>query len=88
MTKKCYAAIMSAKENMAKIENMIGDVMHSPTRAYSTLKTVLEIVEKWNKDFGNCDPNWQPTEKETPNAASKNNVMALGAFVQDIKASA
>lgn len=80
MTKKCFAAIKSAQEDMKQIEELLDDVMHSPTKAYGTAKAVKEIAAKWNNDFADVDPTWQPPEKTT--AANAVGAKRLGAFVQ------
>lgn len=82
MTKKCFAAIKSAQETMKEIETMANETLHSPPRAYSTVKSVLSLVEKWNADFGDVDPAWSPApvkeQEDTETSAKK-----LGAFVQE-----
>lgn len=80
MNKMHYAAIKSSQENMKDIQAMAESVMHAPTTAFKTMKEILAKVEKWNHDFGNCDPAWVPPVTEKPTA--RQNAMALGAFVQ------
>ena len=82
MTKKSFAAIKSAQETMAKIEELAEQVMHKPTSAYSVMKEIKAISGKWNGDFADVDPAWQPPQKAQPQPNLRQSAMALGAFVQ------
>lgn len=52
MTKKCYACICSAKEQMKKIQSLASDP--------SNLTAIRAIASKFNSDFGDVDPDWKP----------------------------
>lgn len=82
MTKKSFAAIKSAQEIMSKIQEMSEEASHKPMTAFSTLKEILSMVEKWNADFQDCDPAWQPPQKNMQNGDVRQSAVALGAFVQ------
>lgn len=82
MTRKSFAAIKSAQEMMAKIEELAAAVEHKPTTAYRTMKEIKALAAKWNADFQDCDPAWQPPQKAAAPSAARQNAIALGAFVQ------
>lgn len=52
MTKKCYACICSAKEQMRKIQDLASEP--------SNLAAIRAIASKFNSDFGDVDPDWKP----------------------------
>ena len=79
MSKRNFAAIKSAQETMKELEALAEAATHAPTTAFKTLKEVLAKTQKWNKDFGSCDPAWMPP---TPEPSVRQTAMALGAFVQ------
>ena len=84
MTKKAFASIKSAQEVMAQIEQLAEQVAHKPTTAYATVKQIKELASKWNNDFQDVDPAWQPPKnqnQQTP-ANARQSAVALGAFVQ------
>lgn len=85
MTRKCFAAIKSGQENMDAIEKLAQDVIHKPTAAYAAVKEILALASKWNGDFGDVDPAWQPSDRnaQAPSQYNpKQRAMAMGAFIQ------
>lgn len=61
MTKKCFAAIMTAKDNSALIKEMTDTVLNGGmTKAYATIKKIAELNDTYIKQFGDIDPYWQP----------------------------
>ena len=84
MTKKCFAAIKSAQETMKYIEKAAKDALAQPDRTYAALNDIFTSAEKWNADFSDVDPAWQPPEpakepQEDPMAEAKR----LSAFIQE-----
>lgn len=81
MTRKNYAAMMCAKEQMKAMQELAEKALKKPTTAYATIKQIQEITAKWNADFSNCDAAWRPVAAvpaQQPNVLAS----ALGAFVQ------
>ena len=67
---------------MADIQTKMEDVMRKPSTAYSTAKEVKVLVEKWNRDFGDCDPAWAPPKANADTENVHRDAVALGAFIQ------
>ena len=84
MTKKCFAAIKSAQETMEYIEKTARNALTQPDRAYAALNDTLTKAEKWNADFSNVDPAWQPPEPaKEPQEDPMAEVKKLSAFIQE-----
>lgn len=68
MSRKNFAAIMTAKDDMAKIVELGADL--KVTNSYNTAKEMLAIAQKYMADFGDVDPLWTPAQlQETAPAA-------------------
>jgi hypothetical protein len=75
VTKKTYAALMSAKDYMKSIREMTQETLNltsdlKVTNAYHTaqvaseaLKAISEIAECYINDFSDVDPRWRPEHK-------------------------
>lgn len=84
MTKKCFAAIKSAQETMKDILNTAWDALARPDHEDAALNDILAKAEKWNADFGDVDPAWQPPEPEKePHEDPMAEAKKLGAFIQE-----
>ena len=72
MTRKNFAALKSAQEVMAKVQQLAAEAIADPTKALTCLTEIQSLTDKWNGDFGNCDPAWQPPmqAQSTPSAAT------------------
>lgn len=65
MSKKCYAAIMSAKEVSAEIKQLTDEVKEKGvTKAYKAVMRIAELNDKFINDFGDVDPAWSPEPKQ------------------------
>lgn len=65
MTKKCYAAIMSAKDMSAKIKELTDEVKEKGvTKAYKAIMAIAEMNDKYVADFASVDPAWSPEPKK------------------------
>ncbi len=82
MTKKCFAAIKTAQETMEYIETRAKDVLQHPERAFAALSDILAKAEKWNADFGDVDPAWQPPDANEQ-ADTESQTKKFGAFIQE-----
>lgn len=70
MSKKCYAAIMSAKEISAEIKTLTDEVREKGvTKAYKAVMRIAELNDKFVQDFGDVDPAWSPEPKKQKPAA-------------------
>lgn len=64
MTRKCFAAIMAAKDNSRKIKKLTDEFQKDPSKGYELLMEIAKINDKYVADFGNVDPGWQaPSEQ-------------------------
>ena len=78
MSKKCYAAIMTAKEISQEIKTLTDEVkVKGVTKAYKAVMRIAELNDKYISDFGDVDPAWspepkqqQPTQTQAPAAAA------------------
>lgn len=69
MTRKCFAAIMTAKENSEKIKELTDSVLSgSVTKAYGAIKEIAALNEKYIQDFGSVNPYWTPDGNGKPEA--------------------
>lgn len=67
MTRKCFAAIMTAKENSEKIKKLTDSVLSgSVTKAYGAIKEIAALNEKYIQDFGSVNPYWTPDGNGKP----------------------
>lgn len=71
MTKRCYAAIMTAKDMSARIKELTDEVKaKGVTKAYKAVMEIAEMNDKYFADFQSVDPAWTPdSEKAKKNAA-------------------
>lgn len=72
VSRKTYAALMTAKDDMNAIRKMTQDALEltkelKVTNAYRTaqaaseaLKAIAEIAESYITDFSDVDPKWKP----------------------------
>lgn len=61
MTKKCYAAIMTAKDTSAKIKELTDEVKaKGVTKAYKAVMEIAELNDKYYREFQDIDPAWTP----------------------------
>ena len=58
MSKKCFAAILTAKEDMQAILEICANM--KVTTAYKDNKAIQEIAQKYMADFADADPRWRP----------------------------
>lgn len=67
MTKKCFAAIMTAQEVSAEVKKLTDEVKEKGvTVAYKNIMKIAELNDKYYTDFYGIDPYW------TPDSAKKN----------------
>lgn len=66
ISKKAFAAIMTAKDDMNAIIAMGNDL--KVTNAYKTAQAMLEIANKYMADFGDVDPAWTPASAQKAEA--------------------
>lgn len=59
MTKKCFAAILSAQELARKIEGIVNG-LEKPQKSYAAIKEIDALNAKFLADFGSVDPAWKP----------------------------
>lgn len=57
MTRKCYACIMTAKEDMKEIQNLARNPVN--------ICKIMSIATKFISDFGDVDPDWKPGDPMT-----------------------
>lgn len=69
ISKKAFAAIMTAKDDMKQIVELGNDL--KVTNAYNTAKAVIAIAEKYMADFGDVDPAWSPAKAKAAEAQAK-----------------
>lgn len=69
ISKKAFAAIMTAKDDMRQIIELGNDL--KVTNAYNTAKAVIAIAEKYMADFGDVDPAWSPAKTKAAEAQVK-----------------
>lgn len=61
MTKRCYAAILTAKDMSAKIKELTDEVREKGvTKAYKAVMQIAELNDKYFRDFQNINPAWTP----------------------------
>lgn len=61
MTKRNYAAIMSAKDTAREIKKLTDEVKEKGvTKAYKAVMRIAELNDKWLNDFENVNPAWTP----------------------------
>lgn len=58
MSRKSFACIMTAKEDMQKILDICEG--NSVCTSYNNIKAIKALAEKFMADFGNVDPRWTP----------------------------
>lgn len=64
MSKKCYAAIMSARETTEEIKKLTDEVKATGVRnAYKNLMKIAELNDKFYRDFHDVDPAWSIDKK-------------------------
>ncbi len=64
MTKKCFAAIGTAKEISAEIQKLTDEIKEKgPSVAYANALLIAELNDRFCRDFGNVDPYWMPPQK-------------------------
>ena len=61
MTRKCFACILTAKDAMKRIQALAAN----PSNA----SQIMGIAAKFNADFGDVDPSWEPGDPVKPRAA-------------------
>ena len=64
MTKKCFAAIKSAKELTENIQKTINIVQNGILTSEQALQRISDLNGKYIKEFGDVDPYWQAPKKE------------------------
>lgn len=65
MTRKCFAAIRTAKEVSAEIKKLTDEIrLKGPEVAYENALKIAALNDKFLADFGNVDPYWQPPRKD------------------------
>lgn len=65
MTKKCFAAIRTAKEVSAEIQKLTDEIKaKGPEVAYENALKIAALNDKFRQDFGSVDPYWQPPSKK------------------------
>lgn len=70
MTKKCFAAILSAQELARKIEGIVNG-LEKPQKSYAATKEIVALNAKFIEDFGNVDPAWKPKGAKTGKSMTK-----------------
>lgn len=66
MTKKCYAAIRTAKEISVQIKQLIDEINEKGDEViYDNLMKIAELNDKYLQDFGEVNPYWQPPKNKT-----------------------
>lgn len=64
MSKKCYAAIMSARETTTEIKKLTDEVKATGVKnAYKNLMKIAELNDKFYRDFHDVDPAWSIDKK-------------------------
>lgn len=64
MSKKCYAAIMSARETTTEIKKLTDEVKTTGVKnAYKNLMKIAELNDKFYRDFHDVDPAWSIDKK-------------------------
>ena len=64
MSKKCYAAIMSARETTEEIKKLTDEVKATGVKnAYKNLMKIAELNDKFYRDFHDVDPAWSIDKK-------------------------
>ena len=66
MTRKQFACIKSAQEIMAQIQKLTEQTAHDPAGAPRAVNAIHEMAVKWNHDFADVDPAWQPPQEQVP----------------------
>lgn len=61
MTKKCFACICTAKENMREIQRLASNPLG--------MARIKSIADKFMADFGDVDPSWEPGSARTSKAS-------------------
>lgn len=64
ISKKAFAAIMTAKDDMRKIQELGANL--KVTNAFKTAQAMLEIANTYMADFEDCDPYWTPARLAKP----------------------
>lgn len=67
MSKKSFACIMTAKEDMQAILDICNG--NTVCTSYNNVKEIKAIVEKFMADFGDVDPRWRPSNAQNTAAA-------------------
>lgn len=80
MSKKCYAAILSAKEASAAIKELTDEAKGSCTKAYKNLMKIAEINDKYYRDFKDVDPAWSIDNKQAQASAAPANKSAAPVY--------
>lgn len=62
ISKKAYAAIKTAQDDMAKIQALAAEL--KVTNAYKTAQAMAEIANKYMADFADVDPAWTPANAQ------------------------
>lgn len=66
MSKKCYAAILSAKEISKEIQMITNNVTEpNDAQAYEAMMQIAELNDKFVKDFMDVDPAWTPDKQSS-----------------------
>lgn len=68
ISRKAFAAIMTAKDDMKEII-ALGEEL-KVTNAYKTAQKMAEIAAKYMADFENVDPAWTPATAKKEEAAA------------------
>lgn len=72
MTRKCFAAIQSAKDVSKQIKKLTDTVLTKPNgskQAYEQIRKIAELNNKFIRDFGSVDPYWTPADAPLQGAA-------------------
>ena len=71
MSKKCYAAIMSARETTTEIKKLTDEVKATGVKnAYKNLMKIAELNDKFYRDFHDVDPAWSIDKKNQSQQAT------------------
>ena len=62
MSKKSFAAILTAKEDIQQILDICNG--NSVCTSYNNVKMIQAIAEKFMADFGDVDPRWRPSNAQ------------------------
>lgn len=62
MSKKCYAAIMSARETTTEIKKLTDEVKATGVKNAYIMK-IAELNDKFYRDFHDVDPAWSIDKK-------------------------